>query len=88
MGPVKVRTTAGISGATAELARRVAGDKAARVTACFSRPDHLPPKWRWGVRSVRATLRSLQAAGAKLDVVWIHPEDLSPAEREQLAHWA
>ncbi len=74
-----------LSAATAELARKAVGDKAVRVTVYFSRPEHLPPEWRPRARSVKATLRTLRAAGAELDLTWIHPEDLSQAEREQLS---
>ena len=74
-----------LSAATAEIARKAVGDKAVRVTVYFSRPEHLPPEWRPRARSVKAALRTLRAAGAELDLTWIHPEDQSPAEREQLS---
>jgi hypothetical protein len=74
-----------LSTATGMIARKAVGDNAPRVTVYFSRPEHLPPEWRRRARSVRATLRTLQPAGAKLDLAWIPPEDLSQAEREQMA---
>lgn len=73
-----------LAAASSAIAESSIDEHAVAMTIFISRSQQFPPELRPMLRRLRSTIVELQLAGADISVRWVHPEDLSATEREQL----
>ena len=74
-----------LSPRAAELAAAATGREAVRAELWFSPDERLPPALRAVPARIAGQLAELSRAGAQIETVVRHPEDLPPAEQAALA---